>query len=94
MSRRSVKHDAKQQLRRSRAKDLEAPGFTSPTLWNSLSNISAAGSALQCRISYVLVLHLWDELALAVDAGVGALAGDLLLLLGDAARGRRRPARV
>lgn len=40
--------------------------------------------------SYVL----GDELPLTVDAGVGALAGNLLLLLGDAAGGRGRPARV
>lgn len=40
-----------------------------------------------CERSY----GLGDELSLAVDAGVGALAGDLLLLLGDATRGRGRP---
>lgn len=53
-----------------------------------------AGCCLPWAISYVLVQGLRDELSLAVDAGVGALAGDLLLLLGDAARGRGRPARV
>lgn len=42
-------------------------------------------------ISYILVERLWDELPFAVDAGVGALAGNLLLLLGDAARRRGRP---
>ena len=41
-----------------------------------------------------MVRGLWDELPFTVDAGVGALAGDLLLLLGDAARRRGRPARV
>lgn len=40
--------------------------------------------------AHVLVEGFGDELALAVNAGVGALAGDLLLLLGDAAGGRRR----
>lgn len=44
--------------------------------------------------SYILVLGLGDELAFAVDAGVGALACDLLLLLRDAAWGRGRPTRV
>lgn len=42
-------------------------------------------------ISYILVECLRDELPFAVDAGVGALAGDLLLLLGDAARRRGCP---
>lgn len=41
--------------------------------------------------SYILVQGLRDELSLTVDAGVGALAGDLLLLLGDAAWWRGRP---
>lgn len=36
-------------------------------------------------------MGLGDELSFTVDAGVGALAGDLLLLLGDAARRRGRP---
>lgn len=44
--------------------------------------------------THVLVHGLRDELALAVDAGVGSLAGDLLLLLGNAARRRRAPAGV
>lgn len=38
-----------------------------------------------------MVEGLWDELPFTVDAGVGALAGNLLLLLGDAARRRGRP---
>lgn len=37
---------------------------------------------------------LWDELPFTVNAGVGALAGNLLLLLWDAARRRGRPTRV
>lgn len=42
--------------------------------------------------THVLVHGLRDELSLAVDAGVGSLAGDLLLLLGNAARrGRAAP---
>lgn len=44
--------------------------------------------------AYILVESFGNELPLAVDAGVGALASDLLLLLGDAARGRRRATRV
>lgn len=44
--------------------------------------------------AHILVEGFGDELALAVNAGVGALASDLLLLLGDAAGGRRRAARV
>lgn len=36
-------------------------------------------------------MGLWNELPFAVNAGVGALAGDLLLLLGDAAWRRGRP---
>lgn len=39
-------------------------------------------------------MGLGDELPLTVDAGVGALAGDLLLLLGDAAWRRGRPTGV
>lgn len=35
--------------------------------------------------AHVLVHGLGDELSLTVDAGVGSLAGDLLLLLGNAA---------
>lgn len=41
--------------------------------------------------SYTLVWVFWDELPFTVDAGVGALAGDLLLLLRDAAWWRGRP---
>lgn len=37
---------------------------------------------------------LWDELPFTVDACVGALAGDLLLLLWDTARRWGRPTRV
>lgn len=37
---------------------------------------------------------LGDELPFTVDAGVGALAGNLLLLLWDAAGRRGRPTRV
>lgn len=44
--------------------------------------------------AHILVHGLRDELALAVDAGVGSLAGDLLLLLGNAARRWRAPASV
>jgi len=44
--------------------------------------------------SYVLVVGLGDELPFTVDAGVGALAGDLLLLLGDAAGRWGCPTRV
>lgn len=44
--------------------------------------------------AHVLVEGFGDELPLAVNAGVGALASDLLLLLGDAARRRRRAPRV
>lgn len=44
--------------------------------------------------AHILVEGFGDELPLAVDAGVGALASDLLLLLGDAARGRRGATRV
>lgn len=44
--------------------------------------------------SYILVRVFWDELPLAVNAGVGALPGDLLLLFRDAARRRRRAAGV
>lgn len=44
--------------------------------------------------AYILVEGFGDKLPLAVNAGVGALASDLLLLLGDAARGRRRATRV
>lgn len=44
--------------------------------------------------AHVLVEGFGDELPLAVNAGVGALASDLLLLLGDAAGGRRRAPRV
>lgn len=44
--------------------------------------------------AHILVEGFGDELALAVNAGVGALASDLLLLLGDAAGGRRRAARM
>lgn len=40
--------------------------------------------------AHVLVEGFGDELSLAVNAGVGALASNLLLLLGDAAGGRRR----
>lgn len=36
-------------------------------------------------------MGLGDELPFTVDAGVGTLAGNLLLLLGDAARRRGRP---
>lgn len=39
-------------------------------------------------------MGLGDELPLTVDAGVGALASDLLLLLGDAARRRGCPTGV
>lgn len=42
-------------------------------------------------MSYILVLGLRDELPFTVDAGVGALAGDLLLLLRDTTWGRGRP---
>lgn len=41
--------------------------------------------------SYTLVWVFWDELPFTVDAGVRALAGDLLLLLRDAAWRRGRP---
>lgn len=41
--------------------------------------------------SYILVQGLRDELPFTVDAGVGALPGNLLLLLRDAAWRRRRP---
>lgn len=41
--------------------------------------------------SYTLVWVFWDELPFTVDAGVGALAGNLLLLLRDAAWRRGRP---
>lgn len=44
--------------------------------------------------AYVLIHGFGDELALAVDAGVGSLASDLLLLFGNAARGRGAPASV
>lgn len=44
--------------------------------------------------AHVLVEGFGDELPLAVNAGVGALASDLLLLLGHAAGGRRRAPRV
>lgn len=44
--------------------------------------------------AHILVEGFGDELPLAVDAGVGALASDLLLLLGDAARGWRGATRV
>lgn len=39
-------------------------------------------------------MGLGDELPFTVDAGVGALAGNLLLLLWDAARRRGCPTRV
>ena len=42
------------------------------------------------RCSYVL----WDELPFAVDAGVGSLASDLLLLFRNATGRRRRPTGV
>lgn len=44
--------------------------------------------------THALLAGLGDELALAVDAGVGALAGDALLPLGHVARRRRAPARA
>lgn len=44
--------------------------------------------------AHILVEGFRDKLPLAVNAGVGALASDLLLLLGDAARGRRGATRV
>lgn len=44
--------------------------------------------------THVLVQGLGDELSLAVDAGVGALPRDLLLLLRDAPRGGRGAAGV
>ncbi len=39
-------------------------------------------------------MGLRDELPFTVDAGVGALAGNLLLFLGDTAGRRGRPTRV
>lgn len=44
--------------------------------------------------THALLAGLGDELALAVDAGVGALAGDALLPLGDVPGRGRAPARV
>lgn len=44
--------------------------------------------------TYVLIHGLGDELALAVDAGVGSLASNLLLLFGNAPRRRRTPTSV
>ena len=45
-------------------------------------------------VTHKLVQCFGDELSLAVDAGVGALPGDLLLLLRDAAGRRGATARV
>lgn len=45
-------------------------------------------------VTHAVVQGFGDELALAVDAGEGALPGDLLLLLGDAAGRGGAAARV
>lgn len=62
----------------------------------SRSAASSHPALSQCHPhpTHVLVHGLGDELALAVDAGVGSLAGNLLLLLRNAPRRRRAAAGV
>lgn len=44
--------------------------------------------------TYILIHGLRDELAFAVDAGIGSLASDLLLLFRNTPWGWRTPASV